>query len=109
VGHTVAQVPLSEDIVKELFETGKTKQKVTGFISKAGKPFDACLKFENERIQFDFNNQGEISAPKPSEDNKDSKDSDGELPWLSQMAQDAMLYEQNLAESYVEEDGLPWN
>jgi DNA topoisomerase-3 len=54
VGHTVAQLPLPENIVKELFETGKTKQKVTGFISKAGNPFETCLKFENERIQFDF-------------------------------------------------------
>jgi DNA topoisomerase-3 len=60
VGHTVAQLPLPEDIVKELFETGKTKQKVTGFISKAGKPFETCLKFENEHIQFDFETENNI-------------------------------------------------
>ena len=58
VGHTVAKVPLSEAIIKELLETGKTKEKVTGFNSKAGNVFDACLKYEDERISFDFNNPG---------------------------------------------------
>ena len=59
IGHTVAQAALSEEIMQELFTTGKTKNKVSGFISKAGKPFEACLKYENETIRFDFNNMGE--------------------------------------------------
>ena len=54
VGHTVAKVPLSEAIIKELLETGKTKEKVTGFNSKAGNVFDSCLKYEDERISFDL-------------------------------------------------------
>ena len=58
LGHTVAKVPLSEEIMKELLETGKTKEKVTGFTSKAGNVFDACLKYEDERISFDFDNPG---------------------------------------------------
>ena len=58
LGHTVAKVPLSEEIIKELLETGKTKEKVTGFNSKAGNVFDACLKYEDERISFDFDNPG---------------------------------------------------
>ena len=58
VGHTVAKVPLSEAIIKELLETGKTKGKVTGFTSKAGNVFDSCLKYEDERISFDFDNPG---------------------------------------------------
>ena len=58
LGHTVAKVPLSEEIIKELLETGKTKEKVTGFTSKAGNVFDACLKYEDERISFDFDNPG---------------------------------------------------
>lgn len=58
LGHTVAKVPLSEEIIKELLETGKTKGKVTGFNSKAGNVFDACLKYEDERISFDFDNPG---------------------------------------------------
>lgn len=62
VGHTVAQVPISEEIMQELLSTGKTKNKVVGFVSKAGNQFDTCLKFEDERIQFDFDNPGETSA-----------------------------------------------
>lgn len=64
LGHTVAKVPLSEEIIKELLETGKTKEKVTGFTSKAGNVFDACLKYEDERISFDFDNPGSESLPK---------------------------------------------
>lgn len=63
VSHTVAKVPLPEEVIKELFETGKTRAKVTGFVSKAGNQFDTCLKYEDERISFDFDNPGE-STPK---------------------------------------------
>ncbi len=59
IGHTVAQVALSEDVIKELFETGKTKQKISGFTSRAGNVFDSCLKFEEDKIAFDFDNPGE--------------------------------------------------
>lgn len=62
VSHTVAKVELSEDIMRELLETGKTKDKVTGFVSKAGNPFDTCLKFEDDQIQFDFDNPGSTAA-----------------------------------------------
>ncbi len=43
----------------ELLGTGKTRAKITGFTSKAGNLFDACLKFEEDRIAFDFDNPGE--------------------------------------------------
>lgn len=59
VGHTVAKVELSEEIMAELFATGKTRAKITGFTSKSGNLFDACLKFANEKISFDFDNPGE--------------------------------------------------
>jgi DNA topoisomerase-3 len=62
VWHTVAKVPLSEEIMGELLTTGKTKNKVAGFTSKAGNVFDACLKYENEQILFDFENPGEGTA-----------------------------------------------
>ena len=62
VSHTVAKVPLPEEVMKELFETGKTKAKITGFVSKAGNQFDACLKYEDGRISFDFDNPGENMA-----------------------------------------------
>lgn len=64
LGHTVAKVQLSEEIMKELLETGKTKEKVTGFTSKAGNVFDACLKYEDERISFDLDNPGSQSLQK---------------------------------------------
>ncbi len=101
IGHTVAQVPISEEIMQELFTTGKTKNKVVGFVSKAGNQFDTCLKYEDERIQFDFDNPGES----PADDY-----------WASLMAGaadenalneevDSML----LSAQMLEDDGLPWN
>lgn len=71
IGHTIAQVFITEEIMKELFETGKTKNKITGFVSKAGNQFDTCLKYEEEKISFDFDNPGEGKA---TDDLK-------ELPW----------------------------
>ena len=59
VSHTVAKVELTEEIMQELFETGKTAKKITGFMSKAGNQFDTCLKFDGKRISFDFDNPGE--------------------------------------------------
>lgn len=35
----------TEEIMQELLATGKTKEKVKGFVSKAGNQFDTCLKF----------------------------------------------------------------
>lgn len=66
VAHTVAKVELDEAVMQELFETGKTKNKITGFTSKAGNVFDTCLKFEDDRISFDFDNPGE-NLPEKSE------------------------------------------
>ena len=67
VWHTVAKVELSEEILTELFTTGKTKRKVTGFTSKAGNVFDTCLKFENDQISFDFDNPGEAEVQSTAE------------------------------------------
>ena len=58
---------LSEEILTELFTTGKTKRKVTGFTSKAGNVFDTCLKFENDQISFDFDNPGEAEVQSTAE------------------------------------------
>lgn len=44
----------------------KTKEKVKGFVSKAGNQFDTCLKFEDDRIQFDFDNPGITPANETS-------------------------------------------
>ncbi|MEZ3446622.1 MAG: topoisomerase C-terminal repeat-containing protein [Lachnospiraceae bacterium] len=66
IGHTVAQVPISEELMQELFATGKTSEKITGFVSKAGNPFDAHLKYADEKIQFDFDRPGGTTAEKSS-------------------------------------------
>jgi DNA topoisomerase-3 len=79
IWHTVAKVELPEEIMTELFTTGKTKNKVTGFTSKAGNVFDACLKYENEQITFDFDNPGE-SRPEP-QTKQASDEAPKELPW----------------------------
>ena len=57
--HTIAKVALEEEIIIELISTGKTKKKVIGFTSKTGNQFDACLKYEDDTIKFDFENPGE--------------------------------------------------
>ena len=53
--------------MQELFTAGKTAEKITGFVSKAGKPFDAYLKYADEKITFDFDRQGETSAEKTAQ------------------------------------------
>lgn len=67
----MAKVELSEEILTELFTTGKTKKKVTGFTSKAGNVFDTCLKFENDQISFDFDNPGEEEVQSTADDVSD--------------------------------------
>ena len=52
--HTVAGVPLSDEVFSELFASGRTHEKITGFTSRTGKPFDAFLKLEEGQIRFDF-------------------------------------------------------
>ena len=127
IGHTVAQVPLSEEIMHQLFTEGRTRDKVTGFVSKAGNSFDAVLKYEDERIQFDFD-------ARPSSDQKDAA---APMPWTEEPAipptsdnqpveasgeafpvefppddssEESMSFadEQSLFADF-EEDGLPWN
>lgn len=47
---------ISKSNAEMLLKDGHTS-KITGFVSKAGKNFDAVLKFDNEKkIVFDFNN-----------------------------------------------------
>ena len=71
IWHTVAKVELSEEIMKELLSTGKTRQKICGFTSKAGNSFDTCLKFENDQISFDFDNPGEGRPPTEGDNSKE--------------------------------------
>lgn len=52
--HTVAKVRLDEEKIVELLSLKRTKMKVTGMVGKSGKSFDSVLKYEDERISFDF-------------------------------------------------------
>ena len=102
--HTVAKVELSEDIMRELFETKKTKAKVTGFTSKAGNVFDACLKLEDDRISFDFDNPGVEEESKPwltGDGEMEQFASDSNASEMSQVAQDAAAPEMS---QFVQED-----
>lgn len=54
--HIVAKVPLTEEVIQELLTNGRTKEKITGFTSKAGNVFDAYLKYEEGMVKFDFEN-----------------------------------------------------
>lgn len=70
--HTVAGVPLSDEALSELFTAGRTREKITGFTSKAGKLFDAFLKLEEGQIRFDFETEnGEVKKDGRTE-NKES-------------------------------------
>lgn len=57
VFHTVAKVELSEEIMNDLLTNGQTKEKITGFTSKAGNVFDAYLQYTPEGIRFDFDRE----------------------------------------------------
>ena len=59
--------------------TGKTKHKITGFVSKAGKQFDTCLKYENDNIAFDFDNPGEPVQPQMEEKKEGEQKEDGTM------------------------------
>ena len=73
VFHTVAKVELSDEVMRDLLTTGVTKEKVTGFTSKAGNMFDAHLKFtEEEGIRFDFD-RAEEPAQNQETANEDLK------------------------------------
>ena len=97
--------------MQELFTTGKTAEKVSGFVSKAGKPFDAYLKYTDEKIQFDFNNQsGTASENNASPASRPwlSAESESDEYWASLMAGAA---EMDTTEETIrsEMDGLPWS
>ena len=72
--HTVAQVELPEAVLQELLETGKTGTKIAGFVSRSGSTFEACLKYENDKIEFDFENPGMTPEKKEGKENGSNED-----------------------------------
>ena len=57
--HTIGKQELSEQVVEEILANGKSSKKIVGFCSKAGNIFDACLKWENGQIGYDFESEGD--------------------------------------------------
>lgn len=127
IGHTVAQVSLSEEIMQQLFSEGRTRDKVTGFVSKAGNTFDTVLKYEDERIQFDFDAKpanadngaadpmpwAESPMPQTSENlsAKKSPEDDffAEFPPEDSAEENMSFADEQSLFADSEEDGLPWN
>jgi DNA topoisomerase III len=51
----VAGRTLTPELARQLLEAGRTKDVVSGFRSKAGKPFRARLVLNSEgKVEFDF-------------------------------------------------------
>lgn len=111
IGHTVAQVPISEELMRELFTTGKTAGKITGFISKAGNPFDAYLKYADEKISFDFNgpspNEASTEGPSPAQTPQPWLDAEpaADEYWESLMAAAAEETDAGISDSAAMENG----
>lgn len=61
ITRNLLQVELSEEQISQLLTDGRTKEKVTGFVSKAGKPFDAYLQYTEEGLKFDFEDRGKTN------------------------------------------------
>lgn len=80
VNLVVAKRVISVSNVKLLLETGKSGL-IKGFVSKAGKPFDAYLKLDNDKTVFEFDNS---QRPKNSNYNRSYSGSrrgpDDEIP-----------------------------
>jgi DNA topoisomerase-3 len=53
VWKTIAQKEITPEIATALLAKGATEL-LTGFTSKAGKPFDAKLKVQAGEVKFDF-------------------------------------------------------
>lgn len=78
--------------MRELLENGRTKEKISGFVSKAGNTFEACLKFVDDRISFDFENPGagqQKEAPQPKPQNTEAE----EAPYYDAMAEELAAYQ----------------
>ena len=80
VNLVVAKRVISVSNVKLLLETGKSGL-IKGFVSKAGTPFDAYLKLDNDKTVFEFDNS---QRPKNSNYNRSYSGSrrgpDDEIP-----------------------------
>jgi len=54
INKVILKKVITQDMLKDLCQNGRT-QIVKGFISKKGKPFEAALRLDGNKIVFDFN------------------------------------------------------
>lgn len=68
IGGVICSRVISVTNAKMILETGRSS-KIQGFVSKSGKPFDAYLKLEGDKVIFEFDNdrpqkpQSIVNAP----------------------------------------------
>jgi DNA topoisomerase-3 len=63
----VASRTLTPEVARQLIEEGKTKEVLSGFRSKAGKPFRARLVLNDEgKVEFDFPVRTRPKEPEPA-------------------------------------------
>ena len=48
---------------------GQTRWEGTGFVARSGSTFETCLKYENDKIEFDFENPGITPEKKEGQEN----------------------------------------
>lgn len=76
---TIAGKELEETTVAELLTDKRTKEKVQGFLSKAGNPFDAYLRMnEEDKVVFDFEERPPVKQKENSSEAVKSADEDRE-------------------------------
>ncbi|HEV8603427.1 MAG TPA: DNA topoisomerase 3 [Gaiellaceae bacterium] len=64
----VASRTLTPEVARQLIEEGKTKEVLSGFRSKAGKPFRARLVLNNEgKVEFEFPTRARSKEPAATE------------------------------------------
>jgi DNA topoisomerase III len=64
----VAGRTLTPEVARQLLEEGKTREVLSGFRSKAGKPFRARLVLNEEgKVEFDFPARAQTAAPAVAE------------------------------------------
>lgn len=87
IGHTVAQVALSDEAIRQLITDGKTKEMVTGFVSKAGNTFDAFLKAEKDE-------KGKVSISFDFDRALGGKQEESTLPWVDEKIEEMIKSEE---------------
>lgn len=101
ISHMVASKDLDESIIKELLDTGKTADVITGFTGKSGNTFDARLVYEKESgISFSFD---DFAA---KEDNSVFSTEEADKV-TEQLKQEESISEEPISDESISEESIP--